>query len=288
MVKLLRELSFTNQFFVEKPQEEEPEKTNTKSEALIPTSTATTSTVTTTITHPPPPPPQPQQSITNQTLLKCIATALSSTYATPAENSLLAKTGDITTFMKRYCCKVKKIVLTQSDYEGQRMKLLKLSTQMSFTFSSRWRNVTSCLLIRLTGRIREMKAARYLDFGLELLVLEQLWIDDVYMILRRVEKKSEHICEFSVSSASKSTQDTGHLDHLPGSDKRMLSTTVKLWTQNLVIRQWVEDFQLGIESYQTQLNLTKPRWDAKDNKFKPDYTIIESHRAVVFPVNNNT
>ncbi|GJV27292.1 hypothetical protein Tco_1383740 [Tanacetum coccineum] len=79
----------------------------------------------------------------------------------------------------------------------------------------------------------------------------------------------------------------GHLDHLPGSDKHMLSTTVKLWTRNLVIRQQVEDFQLGIESYQTQLNLTKPRWDAKGFEFKHDYTIIESPRAVVFLVNNN-
>nr|GEX49756.1 hypothetical protein [Tanacetum cinerariifolium] len=34
----------------------------------------------------------------------------------------------------------------------------------------------------------------------------------------------------------------GHLDHLPGSDKQMLSTAVKLWTRNLVIRQRVEDF----------------------------------------------
>nr|GFA13870.1 hypothetical protein [Tanacetum cinerariifolium] len=50
----------------------------------------------------------------------------------------------------------------------------------------------------------------------------------------------------------------GHLDHLLGFDKQMLSTAAKLWTQNLVIRQWVEDFQLGIESYPTQLNLTKP------------------------------
>ncbi|GKA62026.1 hypothetical protein Tco_0761545 [Tanacetum coccineum] len=55
-----------------------------------------------------------------------------------------------------------------------------------------------------------------------------------------------------------------HLDHLP-----------------------VEDFQLGIESYQTQLNLTKPGWDATGYEFKHDYTIIESPRAVVFPVNNN-
>nr|GEZ17478.1 reverse transcriptase domain-containing protein [Tanacetum cinerariifolium] len=36
----------------------------------------------------------------------------------------------------------------------------------------------------------------------------------------------------------------GHLDHLPGFDKKMLSTIVKLWTRNLVIRQRVEDFQL--------------------------------------------
>ncbi|GKE89780.1 hypothetical protein Tco_1567255 [Tanacetum coccineum] len=49
----------------------------------------------------------------------------------------------------------------------------------------------------------------------------------------------------------------GHLDHLSGSEKWMLSSAVKLWTRNLVIRQRVEDFQVGIESYQTQLNLTK-------------------------------
>nr|GFC47692.1 hypothetical protein [Tanacetum cinerariifolium] len=39
-----------------------------------------------------------------------------------------------------------------------------------------------------------------------------------------------------------------HLDHLPGSDKRMLSTAVKLWTRNLVIRQQIEDFQLDFRS----------------------------------------
>ncbi|GJY50460.1 hypothetical protein Tco_0441307 [Tanacetum coccineum] len=52
----------------------------------------------------------------------------------------------------------------------------------------------------------------------------------------------------------------GHLNHLPSSDKCMLSTT---------------------------LNLTKPGWDAKVYEYKHDYTIIESPRAVVFPVSNN-
>ncbi|GKC87831.1 hypothetical protein Tco_1148480 [Tanacetum coccineum] len=50
----------------------------------------------------------------------------------------------------------------------------------------------------------------------------------------------------------------GHLNHLSPEDKKILITAVNLWTRNLVIRQRVEDFQLGIESYQTQLNLTKP------------------------------
>ncbi|GJY97108.1 hypothetical protein Tco_0514018 [Tanacetum coccineum] len=52
----------------------------------------------------------------------------------------------------------------------------------------------------------------------------------------------------------------GHLNHLPSSDIRMLSTTVKLWTQNL---------------------------DATGFKFKHDYTIIDWPRAVVFLVSNN-
>ncbi|GKF68357.1 hypothetical protein Tco_0198036, partial [Tanacetum coccineum] len=79
----------------------------------------------------------------------------------------------------------------------------------------------------------------------------------------------------------------GHLNHLPGSDKRMLSTAVNLWIRNLVIRQRVEDIQLRIESYQKQLNLTKLGWDEKGYEYKNDYTIIESPRAVVFPVSNN-
>nr|GEU52127.1 E-beta-farnesene synthase [Tanacetum cinerariifolium] len=43
----------------------------------------------------------------------------------------------------------------------------------------------------------------------------------------------------------------GHLNHLPPKDKKILTTAVNLWTRHLVIRQRVEDFQLGIESYQT-------------------------------------
>ncbi|GJV44272.1 hypothetical protein Tco_1428808 [Tanacetum coccineum] len=74
----------------------------------------------------------------------------------------------------------------------------------------------------------------------------------------------------------------GHLNHLPPKDKKILFTAINLWIRNLVIRKRVEDFQLGIESYQTQLNLTKPRWEATGLEFMHDYKILDSPRAVVF------
>ncbi|GKA27111.1 hypothetical protein Tco_0713279 [Tanacetum coccineum] len=103
-----KEISFTNQFLVEKSQEDEPEKTNTEAEvqslvtvpihqdtssvplmttlvidltvsqpasttvqALLPTSTATT--ITTTTTTFPPPPPQLQQGVSNSIIIQRIS-----------------------------------------------------------------------------------------------------------------------------------------------------------------------------------------------------------------------
>ncbi|GJR00059.1 hypothetical protein Tco_0523043, partial [Tanacetum coccineum] len=151
------------------------------------------------------------------------ASALASSYEPPAENSLLAKTGDMMTFLNWYCRQINKSKLTQADLEGQAYEVVKGSMPVL--------------------SISKMKAARYPDFSLELLVPEQIWIEDVISIIFLFIK-------------------------------RMLSTAVKLWTRNLVIRQRVEDFQLGIESYQTQLNLTKPGWDATGYEFKHDYTSL--------------
>nr|GFA15087.1 hypothetical protein [Tanacetum cinerariifolium] len=44
----------------------------------------------------------------------------------------------------------------------------------------------------------------------------------------------------------------------------------------------IEDFHLRIESYQTQVNLTKPQWTATGFEYKHDYIVIESPRAVIF------
>ncbi|GJY38971.1 hypothetical protein Tco_0425335 [Tanacetum coccineum] len=55
-----------------------------------------------------------------------------------------------------------------------------------------------------------------------------------------------------------------------------------MWIRNIVIRKRVEDLQLGVESYQTKLNLEQPNWDASDFLFKEDYTIVNKPRAVIY------
>ncbi|GJV52490.1 hypothetical protein Tco_1448231 [Tanacetum coccineum] len=211
------------------------------------------------------------------------ASALVSTYEPPAENSLLAKTRDMTTFMNWYCRQVNKTKLTQADFEGQAYEVVKafypdvihlqfhteechkvltdqvdrtnpegeqvrvdvnrplplggppghVTIQPQFFFNKdleylRYGSKGSSP----TLSISKMKAASYPDFGLELLVPEQISSILTDMILRRVAKMSEHTCEFSVSSELKPTQDMGY-------------------------------------------------------EFKHDYTIIKSPRTVVFPVDNN-
>ncbi|GJY58558.1 hypothetical protein Tco_0458450 [Tanacetum coccineum] len=70
------------------------------------------------------------------------------------------------------------------------------------------------------------------------------------------------------------------LNHLPKTDKTSLHTAVNMWIRNLVIRVCGEILQLGIESYQTKINLERPNWDATDYYFKEDYMIIPKPRAV--------
>ncbi|GJT10604.1 hypothetical protein Tco_0857646 [Tanacetum coccineum] len=77
------------------------------------------------------------------------------------------------------------------------------------------------------------------------------------------------------------------LNHLSKSDKIHLHTAVNMWIRNLVIRNRVGDLQLGIESYQTKLNLERPNWDATDYSFKEDYTIVPKPRAVIYRDRND-
>nr|GEV38784.1 hypothetical protein [Tanacetum cinerariifolium] len=151
--------------------------------------------------------------------------------------------------------------------------------------------------------ISKMKAAYYPDAGLEhmvthmrILSIVRIEVFSMYgydymkkIVLRRADLNEHVIAERDFKYLYPSNFEDlyllnlqGHLNHLSPKDKNILTIVVNQWTRHLVIRQRVEDFQLGIESYQTQLNLTKPQWDATGFEYKHDYTVIDSLKAVMF------
>ncbi|GJT79500.1 hypothetical protein Tco_1053842 [Tanacetum coccineum] len=166
--------------------------------------------------------------------------------------------------------------------------------------------------------ISKLKAAQYLDFGFEELV-PSLWIEsereyDIIrfhmrilsvvslktyerfeynflkeIVLRRADYKEYKISEANFKNMhSNDFEDMyllhlqGQLNHLSGAEKVHLFNAVNLWIRNIVIRKRVEDLQLGIESYQTKLNLTQLACDASDFLFKEEYTIVSKPRAVIY------
>ncbi|GJW74771.1 hypothetical protein Tco_0134141 [Tanacetum coccineum] len=189
--------------------------------------------------------PEPAWSIPSSDLpvpMNNWASALASTYAPPPVNSLLAQTGDITIFIGWFCKKQGITELTQKDPGGN----------------------MSAKPLPLDGQPGQVTIQADFFFNKDL------------EYLRYGSKGGRPALSISKMKAA------CHLNHLPPKDKKILYTAVNLWIRNLVIKQRVEDFQLGIESYQTQLNLTKPRWDATGFEFKHDFTVIDSPRAVTF------
>nr|GFA53812.1 hypothetical protein [Tanacetum cinerariifolium] len=109
------------------------------------------------------------------------------------------------------------------------------------------------------GNAHIPKAAYYLDVGLEQMVPDQMWIEK--------ECKYDIAAMYGISHSWFQRQRFYINRHTFEGDRIAVRTHMQIFS---VVRikvfsmygQRIEDFQLGIESYQTQLNLTKPRWDA--------------------------
>nr|GEV24577.1 hypothetical protein [Tanacetum cinerariifolium] len=183
------------------------------------------------------------------------ASTLVTTYSPLPKDLLLAQPGDMAMFMEWFCKRQGITKLKPQDLEGPAFKLVKvfhpnITIQSDFFFNK------DSYYLRYDSKgsrhallISKIKAAYYPNVGLEQMVPDQI--------------------------------------HTSKGDRRAVRTHIR----NLsVVRievfsmygQHVEDFQLGIKSYQTQLNLTKPRWDATGFEYKHDYTVIVSSRAITF------
>ncbi|GKF63098.1 hypothetical protein Tco_0183152, partial [Tanacetum coccineum] len=84
------------------------------------------------------------------------------------------------------------------------------------------------------------------------------------IVLRRADYKEYNISETDFRNLHPNDFEDLYLLHLQGQLNHLSS-----------------DDKLGIESYQTKLNLTQPDWDASDFLFKEDYTIVSKPRVVI-------
>ncbi|GKB07030.1 hypothetical protein Tco_0835263 [Tanacetum coccineum] len=72
------------------------------------------------------------------------------------------------------------------------------------------------------------------------------------------------------------------LFNLPGNDIVDLVIPLRMFTRSLVIKKRVEDVQLGVESYQKKLNITKPQTTFDGILYKEPYTTTYDPKGVVY------
>ncbi|GKD95022.1 hypothetical protein Tco_1374859, partial [Tanacetum coccineum] len=219
-----------------------------------------------------------------------------------SDDTKLLRKMAISSFINWFCKRIGKKKLSKANLEGSAFKVPpgQVTIQTQYFFNKDLEYLVSGDKGRRSAlSISKLKVAQYLDFGLEELV-PSLWIESecdydivclwVYflkeIVLRRADYKEYKISEADFKNMHPDDfKDLyllhlqGHIKHLSGADKVHLFNAVNLWIRNIVIRKHVEDLQLGIEIYQTKLNLTQPDWDASDFLFKEDYTIVSKPRA---------
>ncbi|GKE09815.1 hypothetical protein Tco_1413366, partial [Tanacetum coccineum] len=72
------------------------------------------------------------------------------------------------------------------------------------------------------------------------------------------------------------------IHNLTGDEIVALVNALRMFTQSIVIQKRVEDVQLGVESYQIKLNITKPQTTCDGISFKEPCTIFYEPRGVVY------
>ncbi|GJU74665.1 copia protein [Tanacetum coccineum] len=65
-----------------------------------------------------------------------------------------------------------------------------------------------------------------------------------------------------------------------------LNVALRMFTKRIVIQRWVEDLQLGVESYQKKLNITKPDTFKSNLRNRTAYTAYSDPQGVIYKESN--
>nr|GEV51030.1 hypothetical protein [Tanacetum cinerariifolium] len=74
----------------------------------------------------------------------------------------------------------------------------------------------------------------------------------------------------------------GKLSNLTVEERLAFNVSLRMFTRSIVIQRRVEDLQLGVESYQKKLNLTRPDTYRSDLKRREAYTAYSNPRGFIY------
>ncbi|GKC82505.1 hypothetical protein Tco_1138222, partial [Tanacetum coccineum] len=60
------------------------------------------------------------------------------------------------------------------------------------------------------------------------------------------------------------------------------AAALRMFTRRIVIQKRVEDLQLGVESYQQKINISKPRIHEEDHSRRAPYTTLSYPQGVIY------
>ncbi|GJR73907.1 hypothetical protein Tco_0086272 [Tanacetum coccineum] len=218
--------------------------------------------------------------------------AFATSYKDLKENKLLQKTSYMSSFIKWYCRQIGKLKLSKAYLEGPAYKIDLVNPKGHRVVP----DVSKPLPLGcLPGQVT-IQPQFFFNKDLEYLVSgskeRRSALHSAHSDRRAVKSHMKILSLISESDFRNLHPNDfedlyllhlqGKLNHLSSADKVHLFNAVNLWIRNIVIRKRVEDLQLGIESYQTKLNLTEPSWDATNFLFKEDYTIVSKTKAVIY------
>nr|GEZ56737.1 hypothetical protein [Tanacetum cinerariifolium] len=230
------------------------------------------------------------------------ASALASNYLPHPEDSLLAQTGDIATFMDWFCKRRGITELKPQDLKGPAFEIVKVFHPDVIHLQYQMEECHKLLTDSVDDPILRHNLSKPLPLGGppgQVTIQTDFFFNKDLEYLRYGSKGSRPALSISKMKAIYYHDIGSNVFSMYGYDymKKIVLLRADLNEHVIVERDFKylypsdfedldllnlqEDFQLGIESYQTQLNLTKPQWDATGFEYKHDYTVIDSLRAVM-------
>nr|GEZ36010.1 hypothetical protein [Tanacetum cinerariifolium] len=127
--------------------------------------------------------------------------------------------------------------------------------------------------------ISKVKVAYYPDVGLEQMVPDQMWIEEECKHISEGDRKAVRTHMRILSVVRIEFFSMNGYDYM----KKIVLRKADLNKLIIVERDFKYLYPSDFEYlYQTQINLTKPRWDATGFEYKHDFMVIDSLRAITF------